>query len=77
MAGMLSKLWDDVAGGSPPDKGMKQLRKSGSANNARFPDGTVRSFSVVFSVLFTILQTYGGYLFLSFFVKLLLSYGLS
>lgn len=38
MAGMLSKLWDDVAGGSPPDKGMKQLRKSSSANNANFPD---------------------------------------
>lgn len=39
MAGMLSKLWDDVAGGSTPDKGMKQLRKSSSANNANFPAG--------------------------------------
>jgi hypothetical protein len=38
MAGMLGKLWDDVAGGSPPDKGMKQLRKLSSGNNARFPD---------------------------------------
>lgn len=36
MAGMLSKLWDDVAGGSPPDKGMKQLRKQSSANSALF-----------------------------------------
>lgn len=39
MAGMLSKLWDDVAGGSPPDKGMKQLRKSSSP----FLDGMVSS----------------------------------
>jgi len=52
---MLSKLWDDVAGGSPPDKGMKQLRSS-SANYARFSDGTRGAvvLCVVFSVLFTI-----------------------
>jgi len=35
MAGMLEKLWDDVAGGSPPDKGLKQLRKS---NSGQYPD---------------------------------------
>jgi hypothetical protein len=39
MASMLSKLWDDVAGGSPPEKGMKQLRKQNSANSALFRDG--------------------------------------
>jgi len=69
MAGMMSKLWDDVAGGSPPDKGMKQLRKSGSANNARFPDGMVWPLSFVFSALFIDFQTHGRYMFLSFFVK--------
>jgi len=38
MAGILGKLWDDVAGGSPPDKGLKQLRKSTSGNAGQFPD---------------------------------------
>jgi hypothetical protein len=32
MAGMLEKLWDDVVGGSAPDKGLKQLRKNNSEN---------------------------------------------
>lgn len=36
MANMLEKLWDDVAGGSTPEKGMKQLRKS---NSGKYPDG--------------------------------------
>lgn len=35
MANMLEKLWDDVAGGSAPDKGLKQLRKS---NSGQYPD---------------------------------------
>lgn len=35
---MLEKLWDDVAGGSPPDKGLKQLRKSTSGQYAGNPD---------------------------------------
>lgn len=43
MAGILGKLWDDVAGGSPPEKGLKQLRKSNSGNAGQFPDGTVDS----------------------------------
>jgi len=38
MAGILGKLCDDVAGGSPPDKGLKQLRKSTSGNAGQFPD---------------------------------------
>lgn len=42
MAGMLSKLWDDVAGGSPPDKGMKQLRKSSAAPFLDVPTDAAR-----------------------------------
>lgn len=38
MAGFLGKLWDDVAGGSPPDKGLKQLRKSTSTDPGQYPD---------------------------------------
>lgn len=38
MAGILGKIWDDVAGGSPPDKGLKHLRKSSSGVAGQFPD---------------------------------------
>ena len=37
--GLLDKLWDDVAGGSPPEKGLKQLRKEKTAAAAPFPEG--------------------------------------
>lgn len=33
----MGKLWDDVAGGSPPEKGLKQLRKATSGTD-QFPD---------------------------------------
>jgi hypothetical protein len=39
---MLEKLWDDVAGGSPPDKGLKQLRKSNSGQYPDVPDDARR-----------------------------------
>lgn len=38
MAGILGRIWDDVAGGSPPDKGLKQLRKTNSGNEGQFPE---------------------------------------
>jgi len=38
MAGILSRIWDDVAGGSPPDQGLKQLRKPNSGNAGQFPE---------------------------------------
>lgn len=41
--GLLDKLWDDVAGGSPPEKGLKQLRKEKSAAAAPFPEGDAAS----------------------------------
>lgn len=53
MADMLGKLWDDVAGGSPPEKGMKQLRKQKSTNSAIFqvaPDDAVKSKERRFSL---------------------------
>jgi hypothetical protein len=39
---MLGKLWDDVAGGSPPEKGLKQLRKSNSGQYPNVPDDARR-----------------------------------
>jgi hypothetical protein len=40
--GLLDKLWDDVAGGSPPDKGLKQLRKEKSGKGAQVTGGMSR-----------------------------------
>lgn len=35
MANILEKIWDDVAGGSPPEKGLKQLR---GPSSGQYPD---------------------------------------
>jgi hypothetical protein len=47
---MLGKLWDDVAGGSPPDKGLKQLRKSKSGQYPDVPDNARRIMERRFSI---------------------------
>ena len=52
MSNMLEKLWDDVAGGSPPDRGLKHLRKSTSG---QYPGGMTWTYSgdlYIVSVLF-------------------------
>lgn len=46
---MLGKLWDDVAGGSPPEKGLKQLRKSNSGQYPDVPDEARRIMERRFS----------------------------
>jgi hypothetical protein len=46
---MLGKLWDDVAGGSPPEKGLKQLRKSNSGQYPDVPDDARRIMERRFS----------------------------
>jgi len=45
--GLLDKLWDDVAGGSPPDKGLKQLRKEKSGKGAQVTGGPLDAANIV------------------------------
>jgi hypothetical protein len=42
MANILEKIWDDVAGGSPPEKGLKQLRGPSSGQYPDVPDDARR-----------------------------------
>jgi hypothetical protein len=44
MANILEKIWDDVAGGSPPEKGLKQLR---GPSSGQYPDVMASGLYVV------------------------------